>query len=282
MNTIKSNEPMAPGIPEVKSGDAWEEATDSASIRIEDTILKVRKIRSDIEKGVFPTTEDLNDFEKGLQKALELASQEELNARIDALTGLLNVRAFNEVLSTEMSRIERQRREGHNYPLYAVKIDLDHFKSINDNFGHATGDLYLKSISKHISMVLRAGNTFARVGGDEFAILMPELETEHIEQVKERLLKAVLDGSAQAKVELELQRNSKLADGEGDVSASMGFEFFDGHETPDEFLEHADYYAYLAKAVGKNAVVSREIAAELDPDGEMREKFIASKEGPKP
>lgn len=281
MNPNGSNEPMAPEIPEGISVNTREETPDSASIRIENTILMVRKIRDEMERGVFPTAEELNTFEATLQKARELAAKEERNARIDTLTGLPNRRTFNETMLVEMSRLERHLKEGHPYSLCAVKIDLDHFKNINDSFGHAIGDLYLQIISNHMSMVLRAGNTLARIGGDEFVILMPELDTEHIEQVTERLLKAVLDGSAQAKAELELQRNSKLADGEGDVSASMGFELFDGHETPDEFLEHADYYAYVAKAVGKNAIVSREIAAELDQDGKIREKFIASKKGSK-
>jgi diguanylate cyclase (GGDEF)-like protein len=177
-----------------------------------------------------------------------------------------------------MSRLERQRKEGHNYPIYAVKIDLDYFKNINDSFGHAAGNLYLKKVSEHLRRALfRKTDILARVGGDEFTVLMPDLDAEHVEQVKERLLEAVLSGSTEAKAELGRERGRELAAEEGNVSASMGFELFDGHETPEELLEHADYYSYMAKTAGKNAVVGREMAAELDPDGKIRQSFITAR-----
>ncbi|MFA5842017.1 MAG: GGDEF domain-containing protein [Candidatus Paceibacterota bacterium] len=275
MNPRESNEPIMPVVPE---GAPQEKTLGGASANLESILLEVKRIKDEVEKGVSPTTEELSTLEVGVEETLKLVIEEERNARFDALTGLPNLRMFNEIMLIEMSRLERQRREGYNYPLYAVKIDLDHFKNINDNFGHEAGNLYLQFVSKHMRAAVRDTDTLARVGGDEFVILMPELDSGNVEQVKERLLGAVLKGSAEAKAELMSQRPGlAVQDGDGNISASMGFELFDGHETSNEFLEHADYYSYVAKAAGKNAVVSREMAAELDPKGDILKRFTASK-----
>lgn len=241
------------------------------------------------EEGVSVAPEELAALLAGIGEARELALKEGENARIDALTGLPNLRAFNEAMEIEMSRLARAQREREESPrrekpghssLYAVKIDLDFFKDINDSFGHAAGDLYLQKISEQVRRVLRGTDTVARIGGDEFVVLMPGMDPAYAEQMKERLLEAVREGSREAKAELMRRRpHIRLEEGEGAVSASMGSARLRGAETPDELLERADYASYVAKAAGKNAVVDEAMLVALDPKGEMRGAFIAEKEG---
>lgn len=276
MNPGKSNEPIAPNPAENTVGAPEEGNEIMASARLGLVLLKLRAMEaSSIEKGD-PATKELTEVIVDLEGAQKLVVQEEENARIDKLTGLPNLRAFDEMTAIELSRFERSRREGSSYPLYAVRIDLDHFKSINDTFGHSAGNLYLKTISDHMDRALRGTDILARVGGDEFVVLMPGLKPDRSEELTKRLLKVVSEGSEEAKATLEKSLGRQLNDKEGNVSASMGFALFDGEEKPDELFARADYYSYIAKEVGKNAVVDAKMAAELDPNGEILKRFISS------
>ena len=94
-------------------------------------------------------------------------------ARIDFLTGVLNSRAFYQIATAE---IQRSGRYGH--PLTLAYIDLDNFKTVNDEFGHSTGDELLKTVARTFSDNLRSSDYVARLGGDEFAILMTETSAQ--------------------------------------------------------------------------------------------------------
>ncbi|MBS3822040.1 MAG: GGDEF domain-containing protein [Phycisphaerae bacterium] len=107
-------------------------------------------------------------------------------ASIDALTGLLNRRVFLETAQREFDRSHRYRR-----PLSLIMIDLDHFKSINDKYGHAFGDAVLQSFADELQKNVRSQDTAGRLGGEEFAILMPETDLHKARISAERLLSAV-------------------------------------------------------------------------------------------
>jgi GGDEF domain-containing protein len=92
-------------------------------------------------------------------------------SRRDPLTGLLNRRGFRELLTAETKRIARHRR-----PITLAYIDLDNFKSINDQYGHAAGDELLVAVGQQIARRLRATDSLARLGGDELGILLPETD----------------------------------------------------------------------------------------------------------
>jgi diguanylate cyclase (GGDEF)-like protein len=100
----------------------------------------------------------------------------------DELTDLFNRRAFNRRFGQEFRRARRYGR-----PLSIVLLDLDHFKTINDTYGHATGDATLRTFGSLLSDLTRTTDLVARVGGDEFALLLPETEVEAAGQVVERL-----------------------------------------------------------------------------------------------
>ena len=104
----------------------------------------------------------------------------------DKLTGLYNRRHFQDMLDNEMAR---DRRYGHK--LVLAMMDLDHFKRINDTYGHTTGDKVLKTIGKIVKKSFRENDVACRYGGEEFAILMPDLDLEKAKLVCDRLREKV-------------------------------------------------------------------------------------------
>jgi len=117
-----------------------------------------------------------------------LVEREKTFARIDYLTGLANVRSFYELAHNEISRLSRYKRH-----FTLVFMDIDYFKMINDRFGHQTGNLLLCAVAKAIREQIRAMDTVARVGGDEFAILMPETEQRGALTVVSRIENSLAD-----------------------------------------------------------------------------------------
>jgi diguanylate cyclase (GGDEF)-like protein len=161
-----------------------------------------------------------------------------LAASTDMLTGALNRRAFMEFASREFARVCRYG--GH---LSCIMIDLDHFKNINDSYGHATGDLILSSSAHYIASRLREPDMFCRYGGEEFVILLPGTDRNGAVTVAEEL-RAGMSG-------LDLKRgDDKLP-----LTASFGVaEIHAQCATLDTLLSLADQALYEAKESGRNRV----------------------------
>ncbi|MFO8035058.1 MAG: PAS domain S-box protein [Anaerolineales bacterium] len=152
----------------------------------------------------------------------------------DALTGLPNRRLFNERIGLEIAHAERnQERVG------VMFIDLDNFKEINDTYGHSTGDVLLKKIGSRLVNVLRKSDTVARMGGDEFLLITPEMETfEDAYTTAERVLKAMQD---------PFTCNGNQVK----ISFSIGIAIYPDHgEDVDTLTKHADSAMYQAKEQG--------------------------------
>jgi diguanylate cyclase (GGDEF)-like protein len=158
----------------------------------------------------------------------------------DALTGLANRRRFIEELAEEVSRAER-----YGGPLAVVLADLDDFKAVNDRFGHLTGDEVLKAFATVLRERLREADLPARIGGEEFAILLRETDlaggTELAEQLRSRL----------AALRLTAPDGRRLS-----VTASFGISAYPQARSEDQLLPLADAALYRAKALGKNRVVA--------------------------
>ena len=169
---------------------------------------------------------------------LKIQAQEfEQQARLDALTGLANRRAFDEALARECARSRR-----NSLPLCLVLLDIDHFKRVNDRYSHSVGDQILKLVADEISRHCRTDDTVARWGGEEFALLLPNTNVEIAKEICERIRRAVqaIDCSAFA---ADLH-----------ISISMGIAEYADEVVHDKLLSRADSALYQAKESGRNRV----------------------------
>jgi diguanylate cyclase (GGDEF)-like protein len=171
---------------------------------------------------------------------------EELSVR-DPLTSLYNRRKFHEFMQHEIIRATRHKRG-----FSVIMVDLDNFKYINDTFGHPIGDMVLKEFSAMLTAGLRKGDMLARMGGDEFAIILPETEAGKGLQVAHKLHQALAD------------KDFELPVGKIRCTASYSLVSFpeDG-QTEDEINSAMDVVLYKAKMHGKNQVLTAESEEDL-------------------
>jgi diguanylate cyclase (GGDEF)-like protein len=160
-------------------------------------------------------------------------------AATDPLTGANNRRQFMQVTQNELLRSRR-----YEHPLTILMIDIDHFKSINDEYGHGTGDEALKMAVGIFQHALRAEDTLGRIGGEEFAAVLPETDIRNAVVLAERLREAI------SKEELD------TPDGKLSFTVSIGAsEINADDEDVQEILKRADELLYKAKESGRNCVV---------------------------
>jgi len=177
--------------------------------------------------------------------------QEELVrlATIDGMTGTKSRTYFMELANQEM---ERSLRHGH--PLSLLFVDIDHFKQINDSYGHKTGDEMLSWFAGLIREAIREYDILGRMGGDEFAVLLPETETDAAIQIAERLRQKVEDSR------VTLDTGTALA-----VTVSIGITSRENNDaTFEELLKKADIALYRAKNLSRNCV-QVETQAQVSP-----------------
>ncbi|WP_431065163.1 GGDEF domain-containing protein [Methylotuvimicrobium sp.] len=157
----------------------------------------------------------------------------------DVLTQTRNRSAFNDTVRRE---IRLAHRNGNH--LSVVFIDIDHFKSINDNYGHQCGDLALTSIAKWINESIRSSDIVFRYGGEEFVVLLSETDLKGAELLAERIRQNI--------------ENHIFAYGLETIrmTASLGTSTLHGDDTLDEFIDRADQAMYRAKQTGRNRVVT--------------------------
>jgi len=180
-------------------------------------------------------------------EALEILSRQiitqlELDAQAihDPLTGLFNRRYADEVLASEFKRMKRKEK-----PLGLILLDIDHFKAVNDTYGHQVGDTVLKLFSGLLTDNVRYEDVACRIGGEEFLIILPETSLDVAQERAEKIRKQFN--------EMELEHDYKTLD---PLSVSAGIAIYPNHGTTvDELLQIADRALYQAKDEGRNKVM---------------------------
>lgn len=165
----------------------------------------------------------------------------ELSALVatDALTGLFNFRHFKTMLQTEM---DRSKRSG--IPTSLAMVDLDHFKRVNDKYGHEVGNQALQHLADILMSEVRTTDIVCRYGGEEFAMIFPETHLNLAVKVADRIRNEIAS------------RPLVIEDEEITITASMGISVYMKTSTLeiDEFIESVDKYLYEAKQSGRNCI----------------------------
>jgi diguanylate cyclase (GGDEF)-like protein/PAS domain S-box-containing protein len=169
----------------------------------------------------------------------------EYRAHTDSLTSLANRGHFMELADAEIARAMRYQR-----PFAVLILDVDHFKTINDRFGHKSGDTVLQALATILKGTLRENDIIGRIGGEEFAMLLPETDTEKASEVAERLRQTVAD------THITTEDNNQIA-----VTVSIGIAVPTSISLGiDNILNRADSALYAAKNKGRNRVCSADAA----------------------
>lgn len=158
-------------------------------------------------------------------------------ALTDGLTGMQNRRYFDDALKEYLGEFRRIDR-----PVGLMILDLDHFKQVNDTYGHDAGDEVLRSVAKCLKSMTRYHDVVARLGGEEFAIVAPNMDLELLQRFAERMRKAIASLAIEA-------GNTQL-----NVTSSVGLALWDREETAEDFYRRADKQLYEAKRQGRNRV----------------------------
>jgi len=159
-------------------------------------------------------------------------------AMTDSLTGLYNRRGFFEFSVREVAHVKRFK-----HTLSVIMLDIDHFKEVNDTYGHETGDQVLEKIAALFNAQLRKIDILGRYGGEEFSLLLPETELAGARETAERLRRVMAD--------------TPIETGQGllNITISLGVAVFtDNRTTLEDLLKHADQAMYMAKKTGRNRV----------------------------
>jgi diguanylate cyclase (GGDEF)-like protein len=182
----------------------------------------------------------------GMGKLADYENQLLIESMTDPLTGLLNRRYFTSLSQKEVARSLR-----HGLRFSVLMIDIDHFKRVNDNFGHPVGDLAIKALAEICNQALRPHDILARYGGEEFVLTLPHTDEEGAQVVAERIRKAV--------EQLELA----TASGPVRFTVSIGLSIYQKDVPFERILERADEALYKAKQGGRNRTVSLPFEADL-------------------
>jgi two-component system cell cycle response regulator len=158
-------------------------------------------------------------------------------ALTDGLTGMQNRRYFDDALAEYLSEFRRIDK-----PIGLIILDLDHFKQVNDTHGHDVGDEVLRQLANCLREFTRYHDVVARLGGEEFAVVAPNLNIDSLQKLAERIRKAVSNL-------VVVSGNVRLR-----VTASMGLAVWDRRESAEDFYRRADKMLYQAKREGRNRV----------------------------
>jgi diguanylate cyclase len=197
---------------------------------------KMRKETSSLQSDLSAAKLQIDSLKENLEEA------EESGLR-DPLTSLWNRRAFDNILDIQTRVAPRKK-----LPLCLIMADIDHFKKVNDSFGHTIGDEVIRHVATTISQNVKGKDAAARYGGEEFAVILPETELVNAVKIAEQI-KQKLESQKWI-----LRRQNQAI---GPVTASFGVAEFRAGEKKTNFIGRADENLYRAKNSGRNCVVGQ-------------------------
>lgn len=201
-------------------------------------VEKLMKGHNELADKLDSTHHYLQIIETDSRELTDELTRVRLLSLTDELTSLPNRRAFMRRLEDEVARVQR-----YGFPLSFILMDLDHFKAVNDELGHAAGDEVLRVYSKNILSIFRHHDMVARYGGEEFAVLLPNTDS---------------DGAVRALNKVRRRANETRWQVNGTVSKvptfSAGVSLYKPGESASAFIERADKALYRAKRLGRNRI----------------------------
>lgn len=193
------------------------------------------------DQSILVFCSEITEQKQNERELNRLNQQLEILANFDSLTGIYNRRHFLDLAAHEISRCARERSD-----LALIMLDLDHFKSINDNYGHEIGDQVLVGSVQRIKEQLRDYDLFGRLGGEEFTILLPGSDIEDGIEIGDRIATELRDRPIQTRA------------GEIPMTCSIGVaQYNHSGGTLGELIDIADQYLYQAKQAGRSRVVGQ-------------------------
>jgi diguanylate cyclase len=201
-------------------------------------VEKLMKGHDELADKLDSTHHYLQLFESDSRELSDELTRVRLLSLTDELTGLPNRRAFMRRLEDEVARVQR-----YGFPLSFVLIDMDHFKAVNDEYGHAAGDEVLRVYSKNILSIFRHHDMVARYGGEEFAVLLPNTDSDGAVRALNKVKRRAS--------ETRWQTNGAVSDV---PTFSAGVSLYKPGESASAFIERADKALYRAKRLGRNRI----------------------------
>lgn len=244
--------------------EAVHDAIDAAMTSANAYSGSLQSASGDLERGVSPEaihelakrllaeTRHMQDTNRTLEEKLKASRDDIASLRrdlddvrreslLDPLTKIANRKSFDEGIEKAIAQAKATRE-----PLCLMIIDIDHFKSFNDTFGHQTGDQVIRLVAMTLKSNLKGKDLAARYGGEEFVAILPDTDLDGALIVAETIRRAI-----QAKELLKRSTNEKL----GRITASFGVATYRAKDTPALLIERADRCLYAAKHAGRNRVI---------------------------
>jgi len=189
-------------------------------------------------RGVCISVHDMTETavaQRMLNQITEEALYLEENIQKDGLTGLYNRAFFDEQISQEIQRARR-----YEWNLALIMLDIDFFKKINDTYGHQTGDVVLKELANILTQIVRNSDIVCRYGGEEFAIIMPQVDIAVMPIICDRILSGIRS--------MEIPYKEEIIK----LTSSIGYTFLESGMVPGDLVRQADEALYRSKKTGRN------------------------------
>jgi diguanylate cyclase len=196
----------------------------------------------DMQNAIVKLKQRLDDSRGEIEQLREEVERARGDALADALTGLSNRRGFDAALNKSLEALDRS-----GPGLSLLMTDIDHFKHINDQYGHLFGDKVIRAVAQILKQNIKGRDTAARYGGEEFVILLPDTSLDGARAVAEKI---------RASIERSRIRRADNAQQLANITISVGVTRYQPGESPQAFIERADNALYASKHSGRNRVTA--------------------------